>query len=94
MPLDGSGAMRPRGRWKAEQRQESLIDHGNKPRAAPATKLPDSANRSRQKLVRSNTVDREFRVIAAPGKQGLPVAKAHALCTDDGVIGAAFYITR
>ena len=25
-------------------------------------------------------------------KQGFPVAKAYALCTDDGVIGAAFYI--
>src|SRR5271154_1068145 len=36
--------------------------------------------------------EREFRVIAALGKQGFPVAKAYALCTDDSVIGAAFYI--
>src|SRR3979409_636262 len=37
-------------------------------------------------------VDREFRVIAALSKQGFPVARAYALCTDDAVIGAAFYI--
>src|SRR6195952_5819594 len=43
-------------------------------------------------LPSAHAVDREFRVIAALGKQGFPVAKAYALCTDDGVIGAAFYI--
>src|ERR1700730_17623509 len=37
-------------------------------------------------------VDRELRLIAAPSTQGLAVAKAYALCTDDGVIGSAFYI--
>ena len=40
-------------------------------------------------LPSAHAVDREFRVIAALGKQGFPVAKAYALCTDDGVIGAA-----
>src|SRR3974390_3671785 len=43
-------------------------------------------------LPSAHAVDREFRVIAALGKQGFPVAKAYALCQDDGVIGAAFYI--
>ncbi len=43
-------------------------------------------------LPSAHAVDREFRVIAALGKQGFPVAKAYALCTDDSVIGAAFYI--
>src|ERR1700676_1468719 len=43
-------------------------------------------------LPSAHAVDREFRVIAALGKQGFPVARAYALCTDDGVIGAAFYI--
>src|SRR5258707_3289315 len=43
-------------------------------------------------LPSAHAVDREFRVIAALGKQGFPVAKAYALCTDDTVIGAAFYI--
>ncbi len=43
-------------------------------------------------LPSAHAVDREFRVISALGKQGFPVAKAYALCMDDAVIGAAFYI--
>jgi len=43
-------------------------------------------------LPSAHAVDREFRVIAALGKQNFPVARAYALCTDDGVIGSAFYI--
>ncbi len=43
-------------------------------------------------LPSAHAVDREFRVISALGKQDFPVAKAYALCTDDAVIGSAFYI--
>ncbi|MET0723945.1 MAG: phosphotransferase family protein [Tardiphaga sp.] len=43
-------------------------------------------------LPSAHAVDREFKVIAALGGQGFPVAKAYALCMDDGVIGSAFYI--
>lgn len=43
-------------------------------------------------LPSAHAVDREFKVIAALGKQGFPVAKAYALCMDDGVIGSAFYV--
>jgi aminoglycoside phosphotransferase (APT) family kinase protein len=43
-------------------------------------------------LPSAHAVDREFKVIAALGRQGFPVAKAYALCTDDGVIGSAFYV--
>lgn len=43
-------------------------------------------------LPSAHAVDREFKVIAALGKQGFPVARAYALCMDDGVIGSAFYI--
>ena len=43
-------------------------------------------------LPSAHAVDREFRVIAALGKQDFPVARAYALCTDDAVIGSAFYI--
>src|SRR6201747_2078422 len=43
-------------------------------------------------LPSAHAVDREFKVIAALSKQGFPVARAYALCTDDTVIGAAFYI--
>ena len=39
-------------------------------------------------LPSAHAVDREYRVIAALGKQGFPVAQAYALCTDDSVIGA------
>jgi len=43
-------------------------------------------------LPSAHAVDREFRVIAALGKQDFPVAKAYALCTDDAVVGSFFYI--
>src|SRR5437667_9417852 len=43
-------------------------------------------------LPSAHAVDREFRVISALGKRGFPVAHAYALCTDDSVIGASFYI--
>jgi aminoglycoside phosphotransferase (APT) family kinase protein len=43
-------------------------------------------------LPSAHAVDREFRIISALGKQNFPVAKAYALCSDDSVIGAAFYI--
>jgi aminoglycoside phosphotransferase (APT) family kinase protein len=43
-------------------------------------------------LPSAHAVDREFKVIAALGKHGFPVAKAYALCEDNDVIGSAFYI--
>src|SRR4030088_726371 len=43
-------------------------------------------------LPSAHAVDREFRVIAALSKQGFPVAKAYALCSDDGEIGSAFCV--
>ena len=43
-------------------------------------------------LPSAHAVDREFKVIAALGKQGFPVAKAYALCMDDSVLGSAFYV--
>jgi len=43
-------------------------------------------------LPSAHAVDREFRVISALGQQGFPVAHTYALCTDDSVIGASFYL--
>ena len=43
-------------------------------------------------LPSAHAVDREFRVISALGQRGFAVAHAYALCTDDSVIGASFYI--
>jgi aminoglycoside phosphotransferase (APT) family kinase protein len=43
-------------------------------------------------LPSAHAVDREFRVISALAQTDVPVARAHALCTDTGVIGSMFYI--
>jgi len=43
-------------------------------------------------LPSAHAIDREYRVITALGRTGFPVARSYGLCTDDGVIGAAFYI--
>src|SRR6202049_4448751 len=43
-------------------------------------------------LPSAHAVDREFRIIAALGRQGFPVAQDYALSPDDAVIGAAFYV--
>lgn len=43
-------------------------------------------------LPSAHAVDREFRVISALSEQGFPVARPHALCEDDGVIGSMFYV--
>lgn len=43
-------------------------------------------------LPSAHAVDREYRVITALGRTDVPVARSHALCLDDGVIGTAFYI--
>ncbi len=43
-------------------------------------------------LPSAHAVDREFRVISALHAQGFPVARPHALCADDTVIGSMFYV--
>jgi aminoglycoside phosphotransferase (APT) family kinase protein len=43
-------------------------------------------------LPSAHAVDREFRVISALHAAGFPVAPPYALCTDEGVIGAVFYV--
>jgi aminoglycoside phosphotransferase (APT) family kinase protein len=48
----------------------------------PAAKLLPSAH----------AVEREFRVISALARAGIPVPKAHCLCEDESVIGRAFYV--
>lgn len=45
------------------------------------------------KLLKSaHAVDREFRVQRALAASEVPVAKVHALCEDESVIGATFYV--
>lgn len=43
-------------------------------------------------LKSAHAVDREYRVQSALQATDVPVAKMHALCEDDDVIGSAFYI--
>jgi aminoglycoside phosphotransferase (APT) family kinase protein len=43
-------------------------------------------------LASAHQVDREYRVIRALAATDVPVARVHALCMDDAVIGSAFYI--
>jgi len=40
----------------------------------------------------AHAVDREYRVIAALGTQGFPVARVYGLCEDESAIGTAFYV--
>ena len=50
----------------------------------PAAKLLPSAH----------AVDREFRVITALGRAGIPVPRTYCLCEDEAVIGRAFFIMQ
>ena len=43
-------------------------------------------------LPSAHAVDREFQVISALAGSDVPVARAHALCTDETVIGTMFYV--
>jgi aminoglycoside phosphotransferase (APT) family kinase protein len=49
---------------------------------APAAKLLPSAH----------AIEREYRVMDALQKHGFPAARQYALCTDEAVIGRAFYV--
>jgi aminoglycoside phosphotransferase (APT) family kinase protein len=40
----------------------------------------------------AHSVEREYRVITALAAQGFPVARSFGLCTDEEVIGTAFYV--
>ena len=43
-------------------------------------------------LPSAHAVDREYKVIAALHRLGLPVARPHVLCEDDSIIGTTFYV--
>jgi aminoglycoside phosphotransferase (APT) family kinase protein len=43
-------------------------------------------------LAGAHAVDREYRVLAALGRQGFPVPAVHVLCLDEQVIGTPFYV--
>jgi aminoglycoside phosphotransferase (APT) family kinase protein len=43
-------------------------------------------------LPSAHAVDREYKVMTALGAAGFPVPKTYALCTDESVIGTAFFV--
>jgi len=43
-------------------------------------------------LPSAHAVEREFRVMRALSGSGVPVARMHALCEDESIIGRAFYV--
>jgi aminoglycoside phosphotransferase (APT) family kinase protein len=43
-------------------------------------------------LASAHAVDREFRVLEALGRAGMPVPRVFALCADESVIGSMFYV--
>lgn len=43
-------------------------------------------------LPSAHAIDREFRVQQALAASGFPVARMHALCEDEAIVGAGFYI--
>ncbi|RFP82497.1 phosphotransferase [Hydrogenophaga sp. SNF1] len=43
-------------------------------------------------LPSAHAIEREFRVMSALAGTGVPVARMHALCEDESVIGRAFYV--
>ena len=43
-------------------------------------------------LPSAHAVDREYRVITALGRTGVPVPRTFVLCEDDAVIGTAFFV--
>ncbi len=43
-------------------------------------------------LPSAHAIEREFRVMSALHRTGVPVAQMHALCEDESVIGRAFYV--
>lgn len=45
-----------------------------------------------QLLKSAHAVDREFRVQKALADSDVPVARMHALCEDDAVLGSMFYV--
>jgi aminoglycoside phosphotransferase (APT) family kinase protein len=43
-------------------------------------------------LASAHAIDREFRVMDALHRAGFPAARQYALCTDESIVGRAFYI--
>ncbi len=80
-----------RGRWL---RNASRAGSRTRPTSSPRlTALTFCGVKPFGKLLPSaHAIEREYRVTAALALAGFPVARPLHLCTDDSVIGAAFYV--
>src|SRR5215470_14992961 len=58
----------------------------------PARKYVLRKKPSGKLLPSAHAVDREYRVISALYPTGFPVARPYALCSDESVLGAMFYV--
>ncbi len=54
--------------------------------------LRTKPGRAADLLPSAHQIEREFRVLAALDGSGVPVPRVHVLCTDEDVIGRAFYV--
>ena len=54
--------------------------------------LRTKPGRAADLLPSAHQIEREFRVLAALDGTGVPVPRVHVLCTDEDVIGRAFYV--
>lgn len=74
--------------FKGGQSNPTYLVHGRgralvvRSKPGPAAKLLPSAH----------AVEREYRVITALGRAGIPVPRTYCLCEDESVIGRSFYV--
>ncbi|HMH17009.1 MAG TPA: phosphotransferase [Burkholderiales bacterium] len=74
--------------FKGGQSNPTYLVHGGRQalvvrsKPGPAAKLLPSAH----------AVEREYRVITALGRAGIPVPRTYCLCEDESVIGRSFYV--
>ncbi|MBS0375988.1 MAG: phosphotransferase family protein [Proteobacteria bacterium] len=54
--------------------------------------LRTKPGRSAELLPSAHQIEREYRVLGALADSGVPVPRVHVLCTDEEVIGRAFYV--
>jgi aminoglycoside phosphotransferase (APT) family kinase protein len=64
-----------------------IIEKGHEGRLFVMRKKPPG-----QLLASAHQVDREYRVMGALAGSGVPVPRMRALCTDEAIVGTAFYV--
>ena len=84
----------------SHEHQRSLIDRVMRRFATGLVRVPQTASQRGSLLARASgallpsahAIEREFRVQQALAGSAVPVAAMHALCEDESLIGAGFYV--